>query len=194
MIPNADGPPRHHSPHGPLAAVLAEPVCWRTLWPTFTFAADGRLFGYARELAYANEFTKSEVFLRICAYGHLKAAQWLLGFFESSHVDVRSYANYDVFQYACMDGHLEIAQWLWEIYLSDNDFVTIDAFEVNMTVRYTCEADRLEIVRWLLSADIIPLHQLTDICRPKSGDSRAGPKITAWFNTQSNIPASTRFA
>jgi hypothetical protein len=189
MIPNADGPPRHYSPHGPLTAVLAnESAYWSEhYWEIYVFAADGHL-RFTQKPMRADAQEQSESFSIACAYGHLKAAQWLLQRLESTRVggEVRAqYEHDDLFYNACAYGYLEMAQWLWEKYQDGSDLVTVDVVGLHYgTLWDTCKADHLEIIQWLLSANIITVQELTWICRPKTeGYSRVGPKITAWFRT-----------
>ena len=111
MIPNADGPPRHHSHHGPLATVLAEVpqrnlvgACWAGHLPALK----------ALRPTLKDARKKHNLAFRIaCEKGYLNMAQWLwsLGLTLEDAQDAHNTA----FGSACLNGHLEVALWLYTL-------------------------------------------------------------------------------
>jgi hypothetical protein len=156
MIPNADGPPRRHSPHGPLAAVLATELkhdpknSRQKTYIEFVTACEYSSLKFMRRRTPEDIRGYYPEFDYACKRGCLARAQYLWSLLRRPTPDfVRRYDGGGAFQSTCANGHLEVAQWLWSLGI-------ISMNTICGALRPACENGHLAVAQylWSLGLDI----------------------------------------
>lgn len=87
-----------------------------------------------------------DLFGKICKYGQLHVAQWLI---TQTTIDIHWNKEY-AFRFSCENGHIEVAQWLIQLGESGGrEKININA-ETDYAFRLSCKNNYLNIAQWLI--------------------------------------------
>lgn len=96
---------------------------------------------------YNHGIINNILFVRVCGYGQLRAAQWLME--QTPQLDPHSHNN-NAFFNACMNNHLHVAQWLFKEYGAS---IHIGSRFHHLIYRL-CRQGYLHMIQWLLSTSL----------------------------------------